>query len=132
MLVKDIMVRDVRIVSPFASIREAMRIMREHKVKSLVVDKRGPHDAYGIITFSNILKTIVAEEGDIDLLNVYYVCTKPAVTLSLELDIKHVARMMVNMGIRLVLVTTQNELVGIISMTDIVAAILAIADADPA
>ena len=106
--------------------------MREHQVKSLVVDKRGPHDAYGIITFGNILKTIVAEEGDIDLLNVYDVCTKPAVTLSLELDIKHAARMMVNMGIRRVLVTTQNELVGIISMTDIVAAILAIADADPA
>lgn len=132
MLVKDIMVRDVRTVSPFASIREAMRIMREHQVKSLVVDKRGPHDAYGIITFSNILKTIVAEEGDIDLLNVYDVCTKPAVTLSLELEAKHAARMMVNMGIRRVLVTTQNELVGIVSMTDIVAAILAIADADPA
>lgn len=128
MLVKDIMVREVVTVSPLATIREAMQLMRKHGVKALVVDKRGEHDAFGIITYNNILKAIVAEEGDIDLLNVYDICAKPAVTLSGELEVRHAAKMMVSFDIRRVLVTANNELAGIITMSDIVGAILELAD----
>jgi predicted transcriptional regulator len=130
MLIKDIMVREFTTVSPFATIREAMRLMKQRGVKSLVVAKRDQHDAYGLITYTNILKTIVAEEGDIDLINVYDVCAKPALTISRELDIKHAARMMVNMDIHRLLVTASNELVGIITMTDIVGAALNLTDDD--
>ena len=124
MLIKDIMVRDVVTVSPFATVREAMKVMKQRGVKSLVVEKRDQHDAFGIITYTNILKTIVAEEGDIDLVNVYDLCAKPALTISRELDVMHAARLMVNMGIRRLLVTSANELAGIITMNDIVGAIL--------
>lgn len=130
MLVKDIMVRDVVTVSPLATIREAMRLMKQRQVKTLVVEKRDAHDAYGIITYTNILKTIVAEEGDIDLINVYDICSKPALTISRELDVKHAAKLMVNMNIRRLLVTATNELAGIVTMNDIVGAILEMADAD--
>ena len=130
MLVKDIMVRDVVTVSAFATIREAMQVMKQRNVKSLVVEKRHENDAFGIITYTNILKTIVAEEGDIDLINVYDVCAKPAIVLSRELEIKHAARLMVNLGIRRVLVTYNNEIEGIITMNDIVGAILEIADGE--
>lgn len=128
MLVKDIMVKDVVTVSPLASLREAMGLMRETKVKCLVVDKQNPHDAYGLVTYTNILQTIVAEEGDIDLLNVYDVCAKPAITVSRELDTKYVARMMVTHDIRRLIVTHENELVGIITMSDIVDSILGMVD----
>jgi predicted transcriptional regulator len=130
MLVQDIMVRDVVRVSPFATIREAMRLMKQHQVKTLVVDKRDAHDAYGIMTYTNILKTIVAEEGDIDLINVYDICSKPALTISSELDVKHAAKLMVNMNIRRLPVTAANELSGIITMNDIVGAILDLADGE--
>ncbi|PTD96193.1 histidine kinase [Pseudothauera lacus] len=130
MLVKDIMVREVVTVSPFATIREAMQVMKQRGVKSLVVDKRHEHDAFGIITYTNILKTIVAEEGDIDLINVYDICAKPAIAISREVEIKHAARMMVNLGIRRLLVTATNELAGIITMDDIVGAILSMADGE--
>lgn len=128
MLIKDIMVREVVTVSPFATIRQAMQLMKRHGVKSLIVEKRDQHDAFGIITYTNILKTIVAEEGDIDLLNVYDVCAKPALTISRELHVKHAARLMVRMNIRRLLVTSANELAGIVTMNDIVGAILVMAD----
>lgn len=128
MLVKDIMVREVVTISPLATIREAMRVMKQKKVKALAVEKRHPHDAFGLITYSNILKAIVAEEGDIDLLNVYDICAKPALTISRELEIKHAARLMSNFDIRRVLVTTDNELVGIVTMSDIVGVLVEIAD----
>ena len=124
MLVKDIMVRETVTVSALATIREAMKLMREHGVKSLVVEKRNEHDAFGLLTYKSILKTIAAEEGDIDLLNVYDVCAKPALTISRELEVRHAAKLMVDFDIRRVLVTTDNELVGILTMTDIVGSIL--------
>lgn len=128
MLVKDIMQSNVITVSAFAAVREAMHLMRLNGIKSLVVEKGNEHDAYGLITYNDILKTIVAEEGDIDLINVYDICTKPALIVSRELDVKYVARLMVNMNIQRILVTSANELVGIITMNDIVGAILDMAD----
>ncbi|RLK51062.1 CBS domain protein [Alkalispirillum mobile] len=128
MLVKDIMKKDVVTISPLATIREAMRLMKDHGVKSLVVEKQGPHDAYGIITYTTILRTIVAEEGDIDLINVYDVCTKPAISVSAELECKHVAQLMVNQKFRRVVVLKDNELQGIITRNDIVRPILELAE----
>lgn len=128
MLVKDIMNNDVVTISPLATIREAMKRMKDHKVKSLVVDKQGPHDAYGIITYTTILRTIVAEEGDIDLINVYDVCTKPVISVSEDLDVKHVAQLMVNQKFRRVVVLRNNELQGIVTRNDIVRPILEIAE----
>lgn len=128
MLVKDIMRTQVVTIQATASIREAMQAMRSHGIKSLVVDKRDAHDAYGIITYTTILRTIVAEEGDIDLINVYDVCTKPAITVHGELDVRHVARLMVNQRFRRVVVLRNNELEGILTRNDIVAPILELAE----
>ena len=129
MLVKDLMVRDVATVSPLSTIREAMQIMQKRRVKSLVVERRDPTDVYGIITYTNILKTIVAEEGDIDLINVYDVCAKPALTISSHTHVKHAARMMVNMNLRRLIALEGNDMVGIITMNDIVGDILNMAHA---
>lgn len=128
MLVQDLMVRDVATISPMATIREAMQAMKTRRVKSLVVQRRDAHDVYGIITYTNILKTIVAEEGDIDLINVYDVCAKPAITISSQAEVKHAARMMVNMKLRRLLAMEGNELVGIITMNDIVGSIVQMAE----
>lgn len=128
MLVKEIMQAEVLTISPLATLREAMAKMKAHKVKSLVVERRDERDAFGIVTYATILSTIVAEEGDIDLLNVYDICAKPALTISRELEIKHAAKLMTNFDIRRVLVTADNELVGIVTMSDIVGALVAVAD----
>lgn len=128
MLVKDIMQPKVVTISPFATIREAMRQMKKHGVKSLVVEKKDIHDAYGIITYTTILRTIVAEEGDIDLINVYDVCSKPVISVFSEMDVRHVARLMVNQGFRRLVVLRNNELEGIVTMNDIVTAILEMAE----
>jgi len=130
MLVSEILKSEVITVSPLAPLREAMQLMRRHKVKSLVVDKQHPHDAYGIITYTTILRTIVAEEGDIDLSNVYDVCTKPVITVPAEMDVKYVARLMVSQGIRRLVVLRGNELEGIVTTSDIVGSILEMAEID--
>lgn len=126
MIVKDIMVPKEKIVkiSPVAQVRDALTLMRERKVKSLVVDKVKPHDAYGILTYKNILTSIVANDGDIDLLSVYDIYSKPALQVSAELDVKYASQIMVNGGIKRLLVIDNNEIEGILTMTDILGVLL--------
>ncbi|MGM0690619.1 MAG: CBS domain-containing protein [Pseudomonadota bacterium] len=127
-LVGDVMVREVATISPMATLREALREMRQEQVKSLVVKKAHPHDAYGILTYTSILRTIVAEEGDIDLANVYDVMSKPAISVPEGMEIKYAARLMVSQSIRRVVVLRSDELVGIVTMSDIVESIMELAE----
>ena len=135
MLVKDIMKTDVVTVSPLATLREAMAIMSKRKVKSLVVERRDETDAYGLLTYTAILRTIVAEEGDIDLINVYDVCVKPVITVPPKMDLKYVARLMAKHRLGRLVVLEGGDMVGIVTMNDIVGEVLAMADklhvADP-
>lgn len=124
MLVKDVMVRDVVTISPFAKLREALSLMKRHKLKSLVVEKQNTGDAWGMITYTNILKTVIAEDGDIDLLNVYDVCVKPALSVGESLGIKHVAALMAQNRIKRLLVLQDNDLLGFVAMDDIMEALL--------
>ncbi len=122
MLVKDIMTSKEKLisVSPMATVREALKLMRTHKVRSIVVEKSLPSGAYGLVTFKNILQSIVAEDGDIDLLNVYDIAATPAISVSSVLDVKYAARMMVTSSIKRLLVIDNNELHGILTMSDII------------
>ena len=122
MLVKDVMTPKEKLISvnPIATVREAMKLMRTHSVRSVVVDKAQEDGAYGLVTFKNILQSIVAEDGDIDLLNVYDIASIPALSVSSQLNVRYAAKMMVNSSIKRLLVVDNNELLGMLTMTDII------------
>ena len=86
---------------------------------SLIVNKIRPSDAYGLLTYKNILYSIVANDGDIDLLRVYDICSKPAIQVSKELDLKYASQLMVKNNVKRLLDIDNNELEGILTMTDI-------------
>ncbi len=122
MLVEKVMTPAEKLikVSPMSSVRDALKLMRENKVRSVIVEKNGESGAYGLITFKNILQSIVAEDGDIDLLNVYDIAAMPAVSVSTKLNVQYAAKMMVNSSIKRLLVIDNNELMGILTMSDII------------
>jgi CBS domain-containing protein len=128
-IVGEMMVKDVVTVSCMATLREAMDLMRERRVKSLVVEKRQDSDAWGILTYTTILRTVIQEEGDVDLINVYDIATKPALTVPKQLEVRHAVKMMLDFDIKRVIVSSNNELEGILTMNDIVSAILEKVDA---
>ncbi len=126
MLVEEIMtpLDKLIIVPQMSSVREALYEMRKHQVRSLVVEQNGIHGAYGLVTFKNILQSIVAEEGDIDLLNVYDIAASPSISVSAKLNVKYAARMMVRESIKRLLVIDNNELQGMLTMTDIISVLM--------
>jgi len=119
MIVENVMKKSVTTIMPYATLKEALQLMKEKNLKSLIVDKNSPSDAYGIITNTQILKAILAEEGDIELLNVYDVYNKPAFSVSAKIDVKYAAKIMIEHNIKRVVVTDNNELLGVLSITDL-------------
>lgn len=119
--VQDVMVADVITVSPYATLREALTTMRTRQVKSLVVEPRHSHDAFGLLSYSELLRTVVAEEGDVDLLNVYDAAVKPAVTVGAELSVNQAAALMSRFHLNRLVVVRGNDLIGLLAMNDILA-----------
>jgi CBS domain-containing protein len=122
MLVENVMTPAEKLIqiSPMSTVRGALKLMKENKVRSVIVEKNGMNGAYGLVTFKNILQSIVAEDGDIDLLNVYDIAATPAISVSSQLNVKYAARMMVSSSIKRLLVIDNNELHGILTMSDII------------
>lgn len=127
MLVENIMTPSEKLVTvaPMATVREALKLMRDNKVRSVIVEKNSEFGAYGLITFKNILQSIIAEDGDIDLLNVYDIASTPAISVSAKLDVKYAAKMMVQSSIKRLIVSDNNELKGILTMSDIIEILMA-------
>ncbi|GAB3518782.1 CBS domain-containing protein [Arthrobacter monumenti] len=119
--VKDVMVPKVVTISPYSTLREAMSAMKERQVKSLVVEGQHAHDAYGLLTYSELLHSVVAEEGDMDLLNVYDAATIPAITVGAELSLRQAATLMSRYHLNRLVVVEGNQLVGLLAMNDILA-----------
>lgn len=119
MLVEKVMRENVTTIKPYATLKEALELMKQNNLKALVVDKSSPSDAYGLITNTQILKAILAEDGDIELVNVYDVYKKPAFSVSRKIDVKYAAKIMIEHNIKRVVVTDNNELEGVLSLTDL-------------
>ena len=122
MLVEDIMTQSDKliIVSPMGTVRDALKLMKENGVRAVIVDKTSTGGAYGLFTFKNILQSIIAEDGDIDLLNVYDIAAIPAISVSSKLEVRYASQMMINNSIKRLLVIDNNELMGILTMSDII------------
>jgi signal-transduction protein with cAMP-binding, CBS, and nucleotidyltransferase domain len=106
-------------VTQLTSVRVILQKMRQNKVRTVIVEKSNPNGAYGLVTFKNILQSIVAADGDIDLLNAYDIMSAPVVSVSRKLEVRYAARMMVHNSIKRLLVIDDNELYGILTMSDI-------------
>ena len=131
MLVENVMTPAEGLVkiSPMSTVRDALKLMKENDVRSVIVEKTVNSGAYGLLTFKNLLQSIVAEDGDIDLLNVYDIAVMPAFSVSGKLDIQYAAKMMVNSSIKRLLVIDNNELIGILTMSDIIEVLMESVDA---
>lgn len=122
--VRDIMVREVMTVDGIATVREALKIMRDKRVKSLVVNRRHEEDAYGIVTLYDIVNKVVAPKRSLDMTNVFDIMSKPLITVSQGLQVKYAARLMSQFDVKRAVVIEDGELIGILSMQDIVYGLL--------
>ena len=119
--VGEVMQRQVHTVDPMTTVREALQAMAEHKVSSLVIERRDKADELGLVVVSDIAREVIAANKSPDRVNIYEIMSKPVLTLDEDMDIKFGIRLLHRFGLSRGLVTDHDRnLVGIVTLRDMV------------
>ncbi|HEY9771290.1 MAG TPA: CBS domain-containing protein [Coleofasciculaceae cyanobacterium] len=114
----DIMTTKVCTIDSLATVAEAIALMQDKKVRSLIVEP-SEDGAYGIVTETDIIYKVASQDQDPNSIMVYQIMTKPCIVVNPDLDLKNVARLFAETGIARAPVI-QKQLLGMISTTDLI------------
>jgi CBS domain-containing protein len=116
--VRDAMSPTVLTIGPAHTLRQAARLMAERKVGAAVVldpDANGP----GILTERDVLEAVaLGQDPDVEVCADHL--TRDAVTATSDWDLGRAARAMVAGGFRHLVVCDDTDVIGVLSVRDIV------------
>ncbi len=118
----ELMHSEVVTISGAVCLREAIRTMKAKRLQALVVPPQRPGDGIGIITVKDIIGVLEGEDTDaevLDDLTVSDVMTRPSICTQKGLGIHDCVNMMRMTGVRRLAVLDGEEIVGVLSYTDI-------------
>jgi CBS domain-containing protein len=104
-------------VTTETSVNEAVRIMAEHDIGSLVVIQYS--ELVGILTFREIIGVLAHNHGSVDEVKVGKVMDEQPLTCTPETELDEVRRMMLNRHARYLPVLEKKVLMGVISFYDV-------------
>jgi signal-transduction protein with cAMP-binding, CBS, and nucleotidyltransferase domain len=108
------------VVDGLTTVKEGIKLARQHVVKALIVDKRHEDDEYGIVLMNDIAKKVLAQNRSCDRTNIYEVMTKPALSVSPDMNVKYCARLFERFGISRAPVIENGKVIGMVSYNNIV------------
>jgi len=116
-LVKEVMKAKVITVKPDTTIKEAAQLMRKKKIGSVIVVKDKP---IGILTESDIIEKIVAEDKKASDVLVKEIMTSPIIVIDPYIDLEEAMKTMSTCNIRRLPVVEDGKLIGIITQKDVI------------
>ena len=99
---------------------QAVQVMKENDVSSLVVDKRDESDEYGILVVHDIARDVVAKDRSPDRVNVYEIMSKPVLSVDVGMNVKYAVRLLTRFQLTRALVLDRGKVVGIVTLRDLV------------
>lgn len=119
--VEDVMSKSVITIKSMAPTSDAIRIIREKGVSSLVVERRDEMDEFGMLTVRDIAREIIAKDRSPERVSVYEVMQKPILTIRRDMNIKYAVKLLTRFGVsRSVVVDHESTPVGIVTLRDMV------------
>jgi len=109
-------------IAPDGKLSEAVSIMSQHNMGSLVVMDKGR--MVGILTFREILGAIDKRRGALDETKVNEIMERDPVIASPGMDVNDLRRTMIESGARYLPVMERDSLIGVISFRDVAKAVL--------
>ncbi len=121
--VSEVMVSDLQSIDGLATVADAVAIMQEHSISSLVVERRNEDDEAGLIDVVAIAREVIAKNRAPDRVHVYEVMTKPVVTIPSNMLVRYAARHLVTLGLSRALVADpERNVIGMVTLRDLVVA----------
>ncbi|MEE9182517.1 MAG: CBS domain-containing protein [candidate division NC10 bacterium] len=104
-------------------VSEALHRMQEQGISSIVVIPAAAGEPRGIMTKRDIISKVVSQGKDPKTLKVQDVMTSGLITVSPDCPLRDTVALMIEKGIRRVLVSRGDEIIGIVSDTDVFRAV---------
>ncbi|CAM2875416.1 MULTISPECIES: CBS domain-containing protein [Vibrio] len=118
--VRDVMAGTYVMVDGLTTVFEGICLAKKHQVKALIVDKRHEDDEYGIVLMNDIAKKVLAKNRSPKRTNIYEIMTKPALSVSPDMNVKYCARLFERFGISRAPVIDGGRIIGMVSYNNIV------------
>ncbi|MCU0983934.1 MAG: CBS domain-containing protein [Acetobacteraceae bacterium] len=118
--VREAMTTDALVVDGLTPVSEALAMMRERNISSLVVERRDERDEYGIVLVADIAREVVNGNRVPSRTHLYEVMTKPAPCIDAEMNVRYAIRLMHRLGLTHALVVEGRRLIGIVTLRDLV------------
>ena len=115
----DVMTKHVVNIEPEATVAEAIEKMKQWNVTSLLVGRKDKTDTWGLMSQTDVIEKVVAEGHAPEDVLVHEIMTKPVITVPSNCSLQDCAALMARADIRRVLVFDGQDIVGIVSSSDI-------------
>lgn len=116
--VGDVMTVSPHLIDGLASVREAIDLMRDKHVSSLVIDKRHDDDEYGMVTVHDIAEKVIGIGRPVGRTSVYEIMSKPVLTVNRKMSVKYAMRLLAQFALSRALVVEHGKMVGIVTLRD--------------
>lgn len=123
MKVKDVMRKQVITIEPSSSVKDAVKKMASEKITSLIVEEKGSESVLGIITRKDVVSKVIACDLNMNSTKVSDIMSEPILSVSSDITLETVARLMAKTDIRRFPVLDGSKLVGLISNSDVMKAV---------
>ena len=122
MKVVEIMTKKLETIEADSSIYDAIEKMIDKRIRSLLVKPKDEKDVPGVITVRDIVNKALAKNLDLKKAKVGEITSKPMVCVDKGMDVEYAINLMSKFNITRVFVNDGKEIIGIISLLDVMSA----------
>lgn len=119
LFVKDIMTRPVVVIIGSATVENAIWLMRTKRVRSLIVEDIENREPYGIVTERDIVYKVLAKGSSPHFVRVGSIMRRPCIRMPMNATLQEAAQIFSATGLHRAPVIENEQLLGIISLTDL-------------
>jgi len=114
--IRRLMTKGPPVVTPDTPVAQAVQVMRENTVSSVIVGQ--PGKAVGIVTEADIVRKVLAAEQDPACMQVQQIMSTPLISVNVKTPVYNIYRTMADHRIRHLVITEQGQWVGFVSVKD--------------
>ncbi len=118
--VKDVMYAYVMNIHGITKVSDALDIMKDENIQTILVRPRNDEDVYGLITLRDIARKVIAAGKRLEEVHAYEIMSKPILTVDVNMPILYAASFLTNFNVSWAPVMEDGELVGMVSLMGIV------------
>ncbi len=122
---RDVMNRQFALVSPLDTVHDALVKMKAcGDCQVAIVDRADEDDAYGIVTYQEVVYKVIYKSLSPTRTRMGEIMVKPLIVVNPTLRLPFVAQLFSRFGIQNAIVIEEHQLVGVISSSDLVMALV--------